>query len=105
ATDKENLDKLFAAVPTGSPLAYVCVLVFVDPGRGIEKSFEGRCTGRAAPALAGENGFGYDPMFVPDDYEDDRTMAELDPAEKDAISHRGRAARALHAWLREHDGG
>jgi XTP/dITP diphosphohydrolase len=44
----------------------------------------------------GSGGFGYDPAFVPDDYPgDERTMAELTPVEKDAISHRGRAARAL----------
>ena len=43
----------------------------------------------------GDGGFGYDPAFVPADYDDGRTMAELSAEEKDAISHRGRAARAL----------
>jgi XTP/dITP diphosphohydrolase len=43
----------------------------------------------------GDGGFGYDPAFVPADYDDGRTMAELSREEKDAISHRGRAARAL----------
>ena len=47
---------------------------------------------------AGARGFGYDPMFVPDEASG-RTMAELTDAEKDAISHRGRAARALREWL------
>jgi XTP/dITP diphosphohydrolase len=46
---------------------------------------------------AGTGGFGYDPVFVPEG--ERRTMAELTDAEKDAISHRGRAARALRAWL------
>jgi XTP/dITP diphosphohydrolase len=56
--------------------------------------------GRLAEAARGSGGFGYDPAFVPDDDPTDRTMAELSAAEKDAISHRGRAARALLAWLR-----
>jgi XTP/dITP diphosphohydrolase len=49
----------------------------------------------------GEGGFGYDPAFLPDDGPPGLTMAQLSDAEKDAISHRGRAARALLAWLRE----
>jgi XTP/dITP diphosphohydrolase len=47
----------------------------------------------------GDGGFGYDPAVVPVDYDDGRTMAELSQSEKDAISHRGRAARDLLAWL------
>jgi XTP/dITP diphosphohydrolase len=54
-----------------------------------------------ADAPRGTGGFGYDPIFVPDDRDDGRTMAELTPDEKDAISHRGRAARALLGHLRE----
>ena len=53
--------------------------------------------GRIAPAPRGEGGFGYDPVFVPDGGE--RTMAEMSPAEKSAVSHRGRAARRLAAAL------
>jgi XTP/dITP diphosphohydrolase len=49
----------------------------------------------------GTRGFGYDPVFLPDDAPDGRTMAELTDEEKDAISHRGRAARALLQWLPE----
>jgi XTP/dITP diphosphohydrolase len=49
---------------------------------------------------AGANGFGYDPVFVPDATGDNRTMAELTDAEKDAISHRGHAVRALLRWIR-----
>src|SRR5436190_1733658 len=60
-----------------------------------------QATGRAAaPEPRGSGGFGYDPLFVPDDGGGDgRTMAELPDAEKDSISHRGRAARALQRWL------
>jgi XTP/dITP diphosphohydrolase len=101
AGDVENLERLRAEVPPGSALAYVCVIALVDPRSGGESLFEGRCTGTMAPAPRGSGGFGYDPVFVPDDRDDGRTMAELTPAEKDAISHRGRAARALLHHLRE----
>lgn len=99
ATDEENLAKLLDDAPDGSALAYVCALAFVDPASGEEKLFEGRCTGRLTVEMRGAGGFGYDPAFVPDDDHGDRTMAELAPREKDAISHRGRAARELLAWL------
>jgi XTP/dITP diphosphohydrolase len=98
ATDTENLDRLRREVPADSPLAYVCALAFVDPGRGEEQLFEGRCTGTMAATPRGSGGFGYDPVFVPDG-DDERTMAELSDTEKDAVSHRGRAARALGGWL------
>jgi XTP/dITP diphosphohydrolase len=98
ATDEENLAKLLREAPAGSPLAYVCALAFVGSD-GQEELFEGRCTGRLAADPRGDGGFGYDPAFVPDDDATGRTMAELAPAEKAAISHRGRAARALLGWL------
>jgi XTP/dITP diphosphohydrolase len=99
ATDRENLDKLREEVPPGSGLAYVCSIAYVDPGAGVERIFEERCTGTMAADERGERGFGYDPVFIPDDRDDGRTMAELSDDEKDAISHRGRAARALRSWL------
>jgi XTP/dITP diphosphohydrolase len=98
ATDEENLNKLLADAPTGSPLAYVCALAFVAPD-GTEHLVEGRCTGTLAAQARGSGGFGYDPAFVPDDLDGGRTMAELSQDEKDAISHRGRAVRELLAWL------
>jgi XTP/dITP diphosphohydrolase len=102
ATDQENLDKLLRSVPRDGDLdvAYVCALAYVEPG-GREELVHGRCTGTLTHQPRGSGGFGYDPAFVPDDYDDGRTMAELDPAEKDAISHRGRAARALKERLVE----
>jgi XTP/dITP diphosphohydrolase len=100
ATDEENLAKLHAAAPAGSRLRYVCVIAHVTPD-GEEHVFEATCTGTMATVPRGEKGFGYDPLFVPDEgTADGRTMAELSDAEKDAISHRGRAARALEEWLR-----
>jgi XTP/dITP diphosphohydrolase len=99
ATDTENLDKLAANAPAGTALRYVCVIAHVD-SEGNERLFEGITTGVVAPHTRGTGGFGYDPLFVPDDGPDDgRTMAELSDEEKDAISHRGRAARALTDWL------
>ncbi len=101
ASDEENLAKLLRDVPADGDrrVAYVCALVYVEPGAR-EEVVHGRCEGTLAQEPRGDGGFGYDPAFVPDDYPgDDRTMAELSPDEKDAISHRGRAARALAAKL------
>ena len=96
ASDEENLARLLSDVPADGDtrVAYVCVLALVEPD-GAEMWVEGRCEGRLAHAIRGAGGFGYDPAFVPDEVGDGRTMAELTQAEKDAISHRGRAARAL----------
>jgi XTP/dITP diphosphohydrolase len=103
AGGEENLSKLLAEVGAAGGdrrVAYVCVIALVD-AEGAEHLFEGRCTGTLAETPRGTGGFGYDPAFVPDDTgpRDGRTMAELDPAEKHAISHRGRAARALAEYL------
>jgi XTP/dITP diphosphohydrolase len=99
ASDEQNLAKLLREAPAGSPLAYVCALAYVDPERGVERVFEGRCTGRLVEHPRGERGFGYDPAFLADDEPGDVTMAELSDERKDAISHRGRALRALQQWL------
>ncbi|MGE5636632.1 MAG: RdgB/HAM1 family non-canonical purine NTP pyrophosphatase [Nocardioidaceae bacterium] len=96
ASDAANLAKLLRKVPPNGDrrVAYVCALAYVEPsGAGV--LVEGRCEGTLAPEPRGTGGFGYDPAFLPADRDDGRTMAELEPAEKDAISHRGRAARAL----------
>lgn len=98
AGDAQNLALLLREAPAGSPLEYVCALAYVDPVRGRERLFEGRCAGTLAARPRGTGGFGYDPAFVPDE-RPDATMAELSDAEKDAISHRGHAARALRRWL------
>jgi XTP/dITP diphosphohydrolase len=99
ATDEQNLQKLLREAPAGSALEYVCVIAHVDPVTGAEHLFEGRCSGRVAEEPRGEGGFGYDPAFLPDDGPSGVTMAELSDEQKDAISHRGRAARALLEWL------
>ncbi len=76
---------------------FVCVAALVLPGGG-EHVTEGVVTGRLIREPRGENGFGYDPIFVPDGY--DITTAEMAPADKDKISHRGRALRALAPVIR-----
>jgi XTP/dITP diphosphohydrolase len=102
ASDEENLAKLLDEVGRQEDrrVAYVCVIALVDLD-GNESVFEGRCEGTLAAEPKGTGGFGYDPAFVPDDTgpDDPRTMAELTPEEKNAISHRGRAARSLAAHL------
>jgi XTP/dITP diphosphohydrolase len=102
ATDEENLAKLLREVPPDgdTQVAYVCAIACVEPG-GPEQVVHGRCEGRLTHEPRGTNGFGYDPAFVPDDHPGDLTMAQLSPEEKDAISHRGRAARELRRLLLE----
>jgi XTP/dITP diphosphohydrolase len=105
ATDEENLALLLREAPAGSALEYVCALAYVAParsgqeGRDRQRLFEGRCSGTLASEPRGERGFGYDPAFVPDERPETETMAELSDEQKDEISHRGRAARALLEWL------
>lgn len=100
ATDAQNLAKLIAEVPAGSGLAYVCVMALVLPGGG-EWTVEGRCEGMMADAPRGDGGFGYDPVFVAAGDPQRRTMAQLAPGEKAAISHRGIAARKLAGVISE----
>ncbi|RQX15553.1 non-canonical purine NTP pyrophosphatase, RdgB/HAM1 family [Micromonospora ureilytica] len=72
--------------------SFVCTVALVLPG-GKEHLVDGRQSGRVLRAPRGDGGFGYDPIFLGDGQ--DRTNAELTPAEKDAISHRGKALREL----------
>lgn len=100
ATDEENLSLLvesIQSVPTGERSGrYVCALAHIAAD-GTEQVVEGTCEGEIITQPRGSGGFGYDPVFVPADTGsgDERTMAELSPGEKHAISHRGRAARLL----------
>jgi XTP/dITP diphosphohydrolase len=100
ANDEENLARLLGELEGSSDrsVAYVCALAYVDEG-GEERLFGGRCEGTLAVEPRGSGGFGYDPAFVPEEVGDGRTMAELSPAEKHRISHRGRAARELARHL------
>ncbi len=102
ARDERNNDKLLASL-AGFPAArrgaeYVAVLSVARPDGGVVASVAGRCRGRIGTVRRGSNGFGYDPLFVPE-AQDGRTMAELTNEEKDALSHRGEAFRALRPVL------
>jgi XTP/dITP diphosphohydrolase len=122
--DEANNDKLLVAL-AGVPEAqrgarYVAVLALARPDGTIAAQVEGICTGRIGHVRRGSRGFGYDPLFFPDEEAAkklpvpplapgqpppaaptlvERTMAELESAEKDAISHRGAAFRALRPML------
>lgn len=100
--DTANLELLLAqldGVPSARRSArFVCALAHVTPG-GKRRVFRGEMPGKLATAPRGSNGFGYDPIFSPDD--SDLTTAEMDMAAKDAISHRGHAVRSFIDWLKE----
>lgn len=103
ASDETNLAKLLREVDAAEGerrAAYVCAIALVDES-GTEYVFEARCEGTLLREGRGSGGFGYDPAFVPDEtgHADQRTMAELGPEEKHAISHRGKAARMLARHL------
>lgn len=90
-------DKLQALGPDASRRAeFVCTLALVWPD-GREETFEGRIPGTLTWPPRGTLGFGYDPVFVPEGYS--QTFAEMDPAEKHAISHRAKAFAKLKAAL------
>ena len=75
----------------------VVTLILAD---GQPHFFEGTCEGSIATARRGSGGFGYDPVFLPDAYPG-RTLAEVSEEEKNAVSHRGRAIRAMADWLKK----
>lgn len=95
ATDADNVDRVLTELDgvADRTARFVCVLVLRTPG-GAELVVEGAVEGRITAAPMGEGGFGYDPVFVPEEG-DGRTFAQMDATEKSAISHRGRALRAL----------
>jgi XTP/dITP diphosphohydrolase len=78
---------------------FVCVIALADPSTGRTDLFRGECRGRIAAGPRGVGGFGYDPVFVPDGYE--QTFGELSSEIKDRISHRARASEAAARYLRE----
>jgi XTP/dITP diphosphohydrolase len=103
ATDEENLEKLLREVAAAGEergAYYVCALALIE-ANGSEHVFEARCDGHLIQRARGEGGFGYDPAFVPNATgpDDPRTYSEISQAEKNEISHRGRAARLLARHL------
>lgn len=100
-TDADNRRKLLGALSgvAERDARFVTVVLVAWPD-GRETIVEGVCNGRIAAAERGDRGFGFDPLFIPDDG-DGRTFAEMTAEEKNLLSHRGRAFRALAAALTE----
>ncbi len=102
ARDQANNRLLLRALqglpPARRGAAYLAVLALADPAGRVLAEVEGRCRGTVGEAPRGEGGFGYDPLFLPEAFPG-RTMAELAPAEKDRVSHRGEAFRGLRPAL------
>ena len=104
ADDAANRARLLAALadrsaPADRRARFVCALCLVQDGRPLVE-VQGQCTGTIAPAARGSGGFGYDPLFLPDDPRaGGRTFGELPPALKQQLSHRGAALVALRSAL------
>ena len=99
AANNAKLLRELAGTPDAERTArFVCTLVFVDED-GAEFVARGTIEGRIGHEEHGEGGFGYDPLFLPEQFSDGRTLAEVTQDEKNAISHRGNALRELRALL------
>ena len=96
ATDGEKNRKLLAELEGAADRTayFACAIAYLDEA-GREHIFEGKCPGEISPGPRGEDGFGYDPLFLCGE----KTFAEMTAAEKDAVSHRGKANRLLEAYL------
>ncbi len=104
ATYAENRAKLLVALEgVADRRARFRTVVMVVRPDGSELAVEGVCEGRIATEERGERGFGFDPLFIPDDG-DGRTFSQMSEAEKNAMSHRGRAFLALVSALRSRAG-
>ena len=107
ATDKENRDKLLAALKgvSNRKAAFECVISLAVP-TGAALTYEARCEGLITEQPAGENGFGYDPVFYYPLLK--RTFAQITRKEKSRVSHRGKALREMQeefdkvmTWIRQ----
>ncbi len=102
-SDSERIAHLLAEIArTNDPArraAFLCALAMADPQRALLQIWMGRCEGRIAHAPRGSNGFGYDPIFIPDGYA--LTFGELGIDVKQRISHRAQALDAAYAFLRQ----
>ena len=102
ATDKQNRDKLLKEMENAKKISdrtarFVCSMVLWDPGKGSIFETRGVCEGFIGFEGKGTGGFGYDCIFIPTGYK--KTMARLTQKEKNNISHRGEALRALYKFI------
>ncbi len=103
ATDAENVEKLLIEIKDISPdllfARFECAIALVDSQQNLELVVEGQMPGQVIKEVRGENGFGYDPVFVPQGLA--KTSAEISDQEKDQISHRGIALRKIAVLLKQ----
>jgi XTP/dITP diphosphohydrolase len=103
ATDEERNARLLAELSRTNDeqrtARFICATALHDPSTGTTEIFDGRCEGHIAKLPRGHNGFGYDPLFVPDGYA--HTFGELSEVVKQQISHRARALAAVRVYLNE----
>ena len=103
ATDAENVEKLLIEIKDISPdllfARFECAIALVDSQQNLELVVEGQMPGQVIKEVRGANGFGYDPVFVPQGLV--KTSAELSDQEKDQISHRGIALRKIAVLLKQ----
>ena len=93
ANNAELMRRLAGAAVARRGARYRCVLVYLAHPGAVPATFEGVCAGRILQAPRGEGGFGYDPYFFSDEL--GKTFGEATPEEKDEVSHRGKALRAM----------
>jgi XTP/dITP diphosphohydrolase len=98
ANNAELLRRLRGAPEARRRARYRCVVVYLEHPDAVPRAFDGVSGGRILEEPRGDGGFGYDPLFLSDEL--GRTFGEATPAEKDAVSHRGRAFRSLAEALR-----
>lgn len=94
-----NLNKMLVKNVAGSKAYFICVLTFIHQGKVYQ--FEGKFNGKIANYVSSEQGFGYDPIFIPDGY--NLTVGELDSKIKNAISHRSIAFNKFLNFLKENN--
>ncbi|MDP5107675.1 MAG: RdgB/HAM1 family non-canonical purine NTP pyrophosphatase [Candidatus Nanopelagicales bacterium] len=103
ATDAENVEKLLIEIKDISPdllfARFECAIALVDSQQNLELVVEGQMPGQVIKEVRGANGFGYDPVFVPQGLA--KTSAEISDQEKDQISHRGIALRKIAVLLKQ----
>lgn len=102
AADEENIQKLLSELNKISGdnrrARFVCAMAICDNGGEIKYTAEESCEGAISLTPSGANGFGYDPIFIPDGFE--QTFGELSPLIKQKISHRARASKKIIEYLR-----
>lgn len=101
ATDAERTARLLHNLDSTGDKSrrarFVCAIAIADPNGNLIYASQGICAGHIAARPSGTGGFGYDPIFVPDNY--DESFASLPPAIKEQISHRARALQSARAFL------